>query len=347
MVYISSPALGLASRQAVMQVQAELSNAQVELSSNKRADIGIGLGSTSGRYLSLKAEQTQLKAITDDNALTSTRLSATDGGLSTLRTAATSFLANLTSAASAGMDPTALQSTAASNLQSLIATLNTAVNGQYIFSGINSGTAPMAAYTSVPASGSKAAVDGAFSSAFGTSQTSAAAGTVTGTAMKNFLDGSFASLFGDPSYGTDWSAASGQVISSRITPTETVETSVSASNTAFRQLAQAYTMVSEFGTAAFGGDAVRTVITSATKLVGDALAGLTNAQAGIGVAQAAVSAANDGMAAQIGLLSNQADAMDGVDTYTLNTRLAALETQIQASYSITEQIQKLSLVNYL
>ena len=39
--------------------------------------------------------------------------------------------------------------------------------------------------------------------------------------------------------------------------------------------------------------------------------------------------------------------MDSADTYALNIRLSALETQIQASYSVTAQIQKLSLVNYL
>lgn len=347
MVYVSTPALGLASRQAVMQTQAELAKDQTELSSGKIADIGLGLGSASGSYLSLKAEQAQLKAITDANALAGTRLTATASGLSALQKTASSFLASLTAAASAGMNTATLQATAAGNLQDLIATLNTVVDGQAIFGGINSGAAPMAAYTASPASGSKAAVDAAFASAFGTAQTSAGAGAVTGAGMQGFLDGPFASLFGDPAYGSTWSQASPQVLTSRITPTETVNTSVSASAAAFRQLAQAYTTVSEFGTAAFGADAGKAVIASATRLVNDALAGLTAAQAGVGVAQGAISTANDGMAAQITLLSTQADGMDSADTYALNIRLSALETQIQASYSVTAQIQKLSLLNYL
>lgn len=342
---ISTAALSAASRLSVTQAQAALVKAQVELSSGKLADIGLGLGSATGRYVSFTAQGQRLQAMVDSNAGTATRLSATTTALDAMRATATSFLASLTAAATAGMVPGALVGTAGSNLGALTSTLNTTVAGEAIFAGIDSGVTPLTAYTA--GSASKAAVDQAFSSTFGTSQSSASASSIGGPAMQSFLDTSYASLFTASGYAATWSTASDRATSAQISPTETVDTSVSANAAPFRQLAQAYAMVKEFGGANFGSDAGRAVIASATALVSTALAGLTTAEAGIGSAQAAVSDADDRMTGQISYLSSQSDGMVGVDTAALATRISALRTQIQASYAITAQLQQLSLVDYL
>ena len=39
--------------------------------------------------------------------------------------------------------------------------------------------------------------------------------------------------------------------------------------------------------------------------------------------------------------------LDGVDAYALSTQVSSLQTQIQASYELTAQLQQMSLVNYL
>ena len=173
--------------------------------------------------------------------------------------------------------------------------------------------------------------------------------------MQGYLDGAFAGLFGPAAYAGTWSSATPAapagspppVPTARISATETVATSVSANATPFRQLAQAYTMVKEFGGSNFGPDARQAVIASATKLVSAAMAGLTDAEAGIGQSQAAVSAADDRMGAQIDYLSKRSDDLVGVDPAALATQIAGLQTQIQASYAVTARLQQLSLVNYL
>ena len=53
------------------------------------------------------------------------------------------------------------------------------------------------------------------------------------------------------------------------------------------------------------------------------------------------------MATQISFLSTQANALVAVDPSTLSTQISGLQTQIQASYEITSQLQQLSLVSYL
>ena len=101
------------------------------------------------------------------------------------------------------------------------------------------GTAPIAQYDAGPG----AAVDAAFLAKFGFAQDDPAAANIDGATMSDFLDNEFAQLFADPDWGTTWSSASDQTITSRITPTETATTSVSANEPAMRKLAEVYTMV--------------------------------------------------------------------------------------------------------
>lgn len=347
MVYISSQAITAAGRQGVMQAQADLARTQKELSSGTMADVGLGLGSTAGQFVSLSQQQTRLQAILDSNATTSTRLNSTATALTSLQTAAGNFLSSLTVASSTGSAIGGLQSTAQGSLATLISTLNTTVAGQAIFGGINTGAPPMSGYLSTPASASKTAVDAAFSSAFGTTQTSPAAAAIGSGAIQSFLDGPFAALFTGAAYAATWSSASDETITSQISATERAQTSVSANNPAFQKLAQAYAMVGEFAGQNLGPDATKTVIASAARLVSSAISDLTNTQAGVGVAQSSVAAANDGMTAQIGLLTQQSSALDGIDPYALSTRVSTLQTQIEASYEMTSKLQSMSLVNYL
>ena len=348
MTNVSSYALAASPRLTVSQAQQALSKAQVELSSGKFADIGLGLGSSSGNYVSLGNQQSRLQAIKDSNGTTASTLTAAYSGLDALRTTATSFLASLTQASGTGSVSGTLVATAGANLDSLIETLNTSVGGNAIFGGIDSGSAPMTAYTDgTPPSKSKAAVDASFASSFsGAKPADASNATISGQAMTDYLAKQFSTLF-DTGYQGTWSSASGTVPTAQISATETVTTSVSANDTSFRQLAQAYATVKEFGGSNFGSAAGQAVIASATKLVSSAIAGLTQAQAGIGLSQAAVSDADDRMSTQIDYLSTQAQSMVAVDPAALATRISGLQTQIQASYEITSQLQQLSLVNYL
>ncbi|MGI4763752.1 MAG: flagellar hook-associated family protein [Janthinobacterium lividum] len=347
MTSISSYALTAAPRQIVAQAQAALSKAQVELSSGKMADIGLGLGSAAGSYLSLSAQQSKLTAIQSSNATTAATLTASTTALDALRTAASSFLSSLTQASSTGVAAGTLVTTAGSNLDALTSTLNTTVAGQAIFGGLNSGAPPMTAYTT--GSSAQSAVSRNYAATFNGQDPS----TITEVQMTSYLTGtgsnSFATLFDATNYQTNWSQASSDVPTAQIssTATDTVQTSVSANDTAFRQLAEAYTMVKEYGGTNFSSGAGQAVIAAATQLVSSAVTGLTSAQAGIGLSQSAVSTANDRMTTQIDYLQTQSADMVDVDPSMLSTQISGLQTQIQASYEITSELQQLSLVNYL
>ena len=345
MVYVSSPSITQISRQNVQQIQTKLSDVQAELASSVYADVGLTLGARSSQLVALQQQQGSLTTYQDNNTLAATRLSSTVTSLDAIRTAASTFLSALTTASSSGGLTTSLQTNASSSLAAMTAALNISVSGQYIFAGINSGVQPMTSYTSTSAN--KTAIDTAFSTQFSFPQTSASASGISGTDMQSFLDGSFASMFSATTFNTNWSSASDTAMQSEIMPNQTIDTSVSANATPFRQLAQAYSMVTEFGGTNFSSAAGAAVIKTAMGLVSGAVTNLTTLQAGVGITQTAITDANTTLTAQGDVIATQIDAMAGVDQTELSTRLAALQTQLNATYSVTAQLQKLSLVNYL
>ena len=193
----------------------------------------------------------------------------------------------------------------------------------------------------------KLAVDTAFSSAFGVSQTSAGVSSISGAAMQNFLDTQFAPLFQGANWTSAWSSASDQTLTAQIAPKQTQNTSISANQPAFQQLAQVYTMLSDFGTQNLSQGAYQAVVSTARTTLTSAIAGLTNLQASVGEIQSSVSSANIQMSLQMNVLSTQVSNLESVNTYEASTRVTELQTQIELSYSLTSQLQQLSLVKFL
>lgn len=347
MSYISSQSITASMRTSLLQLQKQLNKAETEVSTGHRQDIGIELGAETGQVLSLSQTYDHLQALSTSNNVTSTRLNATDSVLGNIQSLVSKFSSALVQAQGDTSVATTLKQTAQEDLSALVASLNTSIGGQFIFAGINSSARPVTDYQSTPPSPAKQAFDTAFQARFGFSASSSQAATISAADMQTFLDTDLAGQFSDPGWGTLWSQASSTPLSAQVAPDLHVTTSVSANETAFRQLAQALTMVSEFGGTNLGAGASQAVITSATRLVNQALNGLTALQSGVGVTQASITQANDTLSAQMATLNTSLNSMEGVDSYTLSSTISSLQTQIEASYQLTSQLQKLSLVSYL
>ncbi|WOJ88656.1 flagellar hook-associated family protein [Methylocapsa polymorpha] len=344
--YISTQSISSSMRQSVLKMQSELAASQTELSTGDYADIGLSLGAQTGESVSLQAEGSFLKTISDTNSTVSTRLSTTQNVLSSLQSSAQNLLNSLIETNGATSNESTVQTTATGNLQSMLSSLNSSLNGEYIFAGENTGNAPITDYYGASAA-NKQAVDAAFSAAFGMSQSSAGVSGISGAAIQSFLDNQFASLFQGSNWTSDWSSASSQTLTNQISPTQTENTSVSANAPAFRQLAQAYVMVADLGTQNLSSGAYGAVVSTAEGLLTSAIGNLTSLQENVGVVQTTVTNATDQMSLQMNLLSTQVSDLESVNTYEVATRITDLQTQIETSYSLTSQLQQLSLVKYL
>ncbi|MBI1867110.1 MAG: flagellar hook-associated family protein [Methylocystis sp.] len=344
---ISTPSLTSVLRRSVLEMQTQLSQAQIEVSTGRVADIGLSLGVGAGRDYALGVREADLQSITQTNGVVAAQLDATQAALSDILKSAQGFLATLTTAQAGGSDATTIQAQAAASLQSLISDLNTTENGNYIFGGVNTGSAPIADYFATPPAANKQAVDAAFLSAFGVSQSSAGVSSITASQMQTFLSGSFSTLFSPANWSSNWSSASSQTTQSRISLTQTINTSVSANDPALQKLAMAYTMVADLGAKDLSSSAYQTIVQAATQSIGQALSGLTHVQASVGIMQQSVTNANKTMSTQQNAIAAQIGSLENVDPYLASTRINNLLTQIETSYALTAKIQQLSLSKYI
>jgi flagellar hook-associated protein 3 FlgL len=344
--YISTQSITSSLRQSILQLQWQLTASETEMTTGNYVDIGLALGDQTGETVSLQAENSLLQSITDTNQTAGTRLSTTENVLSSLQTSAQNLLNSLIEGDGSTSNASTIQASGQSDLQNLISSLNTTVNGDYIFAGTNTSNQPITDYYASGAA-NKAAVDTAFLAAFGMPQTSASVSTVSGTSMQNFLDTQFASLFQGANWSSNWSSASSQTLTNQISENQTASTSVSANNVAFQQLAQAYTMIADLGTQNLNASAYGVVVNTAQGLLTSAISNLTDIQANVGQTQSNITSATNQMSLQMNILSTQVGNLESVNTYDVATRVTDLQTQIETAYSLTSQLHSLSLVDYL
>lgn len=337
------------SRLTILKLQTRLTIAQKEMSSGRHADMGVTLGSRLGRTLSLRQQLAQLGSITDTNSTATTRLDSTLSTLKSMTTTAQKFISSLITARDTANGPAIATAEAKANLIQLIDNLNSSIGGEYLFSGINSGEKPVKNYYSTPTSDGQQAVADAFFAEFGAVQGDpTVTPSISATDMQTFLDGNFANLFEVGATGWDlWSSASDENAKSRISTNETIETSSNANLEPYRKLAKAYTMVADLGIDTLNKSAYHAIIDTAINVVGEAVQALAEEQSRLGTAQARVESANNRMALQMPIITNQINAMETVDTYEASTRVTTLMTQMEIAYSLTARIQKLSILNYL
>jgi flagellar hook-associated protein 3 FlgL len=331
----------------VMQAQSSLTTAMTEESTGQYADLGLQLGDQSGYELSLKEQVGQVQTLTTGNSLVSTSLSTAQAALTAISSSAQSTLNDLATWTPSANSGANLQNMGQSALQSLIASTNATSGDQYVFGGINSAVAPMANYYSTPPSAAKTAVDQAFETAFNCLPTDPAAANISASAMQSFLSGPFAALFQGAGWSSDWSSASSTNTSAGVAPGQTITTSTNANQPGFQQLAQAYTMLSEFGGSELSGAAQQAVTTAASSLVSEGIDSMTNVQAELGSTQSAVTDANDSMSSQLTILQEQVGNLDDVNSNSTAVQINSLTNQIQMAYELTSRLQQLNLAQYL
>lgn len=344
--FVSSSAVSQALRYQMLRMQAELVQKQQEASSGKVADAGIALGARVGRTVSLERDIQHLKGIIDSNSLASNRLSATQEALTGVTEVAQKFLSTLMASASGVENTAVMQSEARSALDSLTSLLNTSLNGEYLFAGIDTDARPINDFSD-PASANRVLFDQAFTGFFGFAPSDPQSAGITAAQMETFLDTEVEPQFLGTGWTDNWSTASDQKIVSRILPNDTAETSVTANTDGARRLMMAAASISAMLEGPLGSEAQGVLYNRAIALVGAGIADVANVAGQAGVAQNRVDDASERLSAQVDLSKKFLHTLEGVDPYEAATRVNDLLTQIETSYALTARIQQLSLIRYL
>ena len=340
--FISTTTLWNSPRSTLDKLQSELVKANKEVVTGRHMDVGLALGRQTGKSLSLRQERATLDALTDSNATTTLRLKSTSAALDQVRAVADSFKNALVGMHVGAQDIPLIMSQAKAGFDKLVSTLNENIGGQYLFGGVNSKAQPLNAYEASP----KAAVDAAFLAFFGFFQSDAEVVNITPDAMQAFVGGPLSELFANEWQGT-WSQASEQNIQSLISPTERVETSATADEAAFRKLAMAYTMTFDLGIAGLNSETREYLLNRVIGTLGEGISEVTEIQADLGTVQQKIERANERMSLQKTFLDERITNYEAVDPAEAKVRVDQLSTQIQMSYSLTAQLNQLSLINFI
>lgn len=336
-----------APRFSVMDMQRRLADAQTEVSTGRHADQGLTLGNKTAQSVALRSQFDKNTALIDMNGLAKTELDLTQSTLGSIVDLAHQFTATLIGARNAANGQQVVKDAAKAALASFTSLVNAAHDGQYIFGGINSGVTPLANYLSVPATGAKAAVDAAFLAEFGFPQSSPAAGGITSAQMSTFLAGNFDALFTPANWQGTWSQASSQNRTLRVDQSFMIENSSNANEQAFRELAGAFTMAFDLGSGNLNQSAFEKVVDRAASQASTASQHLGDIQSRLGRVQQTIANTTDVLESRNNILNREILALEGADTYEAATRVNALTAQLEASYSLTSRISRLSLLNYL
>ncbi|MDV4153214.1 MULTISPECIES: flagellar hook-associated family protein [Rhizobium] len=344
--FISSSAIQNAMRLTIRQAQNQMTKATMEATTGVYADIGISLGGNAARSVDFSREVDRIDSIKSSNSLVTARMESSQLGLSKMKDVGDGLVSKLT-ALQGSHDPgsitVAIQS-ATSALSTMMDTANTMVNGEYLFSGINTDVQPLTDKTTAT---SAAIVTQLNTYATGLGK---AVSDLTGAEMSTFITTTVEPMFSQAAWTdptTGWSQASSQNMTSRISNSEVIESSTNANSEGMRYFALASVMTSALLGQGLSSDAMSTVSKQAISYTTKATSGLVTQASQLGLSQERVKKSNDALDAQSNIIKNKLVDLQGVDPYEASTLVKTLETQLETAYTIVSKIQQLSLVNYL
>ncbi|MCJ8053995.1 flagellar hook-associated family protein [Shinella curvata] len=348
--FVSNMSLQNAMRITVASAQKEMLKVQEESVTGRHADVGAELGAKTARTLNLHRDLQRMESLKSTNALTTQRLAASQEALGQMSTAANDAmgvliaLSGITSADQLQL----AQKNIGDALSTFTAAANTSFSGEYLFAGINSDVMPFNDYFQTsPVSDAKAAFDAAFLAHFTFDQTDSAVSSIDPADMQSFIDSLETDFMSGVSWENNWSNASSENMNSRISASETVQSSTNTNVAGMRNMALGLVIGQELLALNISEASRKVVSDAAIDYMGRAVSGIDGERSKLGISESRVSQANTSLDAQITILSTSIKDMEGIDTYEAATRVTTLESQLSLAYTLTSRIQNLSLLNYL
>jgi flagellar hook-associated protein 3 FlgL len=333
--------------EGLARLQSELALRQKELSTGRKADVGLEAGSEIRRNISLKSSLSDIDALQRQNGIASARLGGAQSALGSIAKAAADFLSDGIPARDA---PNArfLMGQAASNaLTDMNRLLNTQIGGFPVFGGQSLEAAPMKDFSGPDGAPARAAIDTAFQGQFGFLPNDPQAANLSAADMKTFFDGSFSALFDGANWETLWSNASTDPMRAEISPGVMAETSSTTHLQGVKDLAKGYVALAYFKDRPVTDAAFKGLIDVSLNATGIARSGLTSAQAELGLAEERISNANTRLGEMEMVFSRSLNDLEATDPFDVAARINTLLTGIEATYAMTSRLQRLSLVNFL
>ena len=329
---------------SVRQNRSALAKAQVELSTQRHSDILQQLGGQTGRNIRWHAELTSLESTIQSNNLHDTRANVAQTSLKAITTLASDFLNNLIGSRGAEGGQGIIQGQAKNVLASLRDALNTDIDGAFLFAGRNQTSPPMRTFSGAAG---EVQFDVLFQAEFGISKNDPSVQNITTAQLDGFLNGGLDTMFQSPGWEANFSSASDQNVLAYVNKGQRINTLANANELPIRQLVAALTAVSEISSGKLNDSTFKKLVDSAASKVSSAVQGLTDIQSRVGLNQKSLEEATLQQKTRKSWLNEAILKTESVDTYEVATRINGLTSQLEASYSVTSRLSRISLLNYL
>lgn len=353
---ISSLQSTLSNSFGISRNAAKLQIASQEVGSGKYADIYATLGPKAASVMKLRAREDETQAYLSSNEVLSSKLQVMLDSVDFVRERVQGVLQNALSNSTSPINGAAtLQMEAKAALESIVATLNTSFNGEFLFSGVNSDRATLNRWSQTNNTTGLSPED-VLNSIIGAGPTDAATAQATFDDISKVFDSTYSanpdSNFEATFYGgTPALAASGQPasrVTGRLSAGQELKYGVQANDPAIREVLKGLAMLASTDVSTISdGDAYASWMSNAVKSLSGGQEGLVTTSAGIGFNQQIVETAKTRLTDLSLLQRTQIGNYENVDTYEAVTRMTTLETQLQASYQVSVRLSSLSILKYI
>jgi|GEM_PF-746837 len=344
---ISTFALNNNLRLQFTRMHNNLADAQKEVATGKKADIGYSLGSFSSSTITVDNQISFIEQTKVTNSFVENRLSTMQISMGAMVDDANQFIASLTAELTGSMNKDVLNLAASSALGKFSSSMNVSQGGEFLFSGINSDSEAIYDYQGATGAAAKAAVQNAFVTEFGFSVNDPSASSITPAAMKSFIDGAFSDLFNDANWDSLWTGSSDRGMRSKISTRELVENPVTGHAKAFRDFTASSVLIEEFADGNLNSTTINQLAESSISLMAQSISGIAIEQSKMGVIEQRVSDATERLDFQKNVLTDQMSQLTDVDSYEAATRLNQIVIGLEASYAATVKVQSLSILNFI
>jgi len=363
---VSSMGLSGAPRMAVFRAQEQLAIAQKEVVTGRYADVGLSLGVSVSRTISMRGQLSNTEKLISANTAIAQRFETMQSILETVAATGENLKSSLIANGASDVAMRTNKQGSESAIGQLIGAMNSSFGSRFLFSGAAADKPAMVPEVSEDFANSpaKIAIDKAWNDYL--TGLGKQPSELTEEDMKGFFDdpattavddGPFAALFDDahwnegdvgpPAVTPLWSQASNGAIDNRIGDTETIQTSRSANETAFRDLMKSYVMLSAFNPEELGDEARQVLTSRAIQTLDKGLSGLNTIRTEIGGYEERIKLTNENLDNRVAILEVSVAEMEEVDVYEASTRVTNLRNLLETSYAVTARISRMSILNYL
>jgi flagellar hook-associated protein 3 FlgL len=342
----------------IQSMQAQMTQLTGEISSGVVSNPSAVMGNSAALLYQLQQQNDQQTSLQTSAGLAGQRLDTVQDALTSIASTTQSVIS-----AALGASPTTtgvatdsvmseLGVQAQTAMGQILEQLNTSFDGSPVFAGDDTGASPMRNINdpSGPLATVNAVLSAAVSAKGGALSQADVANLLTGP---NGLESVFSNTNSNPAQNYnqafDTAADDGKPTTVAIGGTQTLQYNASANQPAFQDLMQGLSILGMLSapTSQLDDTAKSALLTQANTMLGQAQTQLTTLQGTLGSSQAALQQVVTTQQQAATATQQQITSYEQADTYADTTKLNMLQTQLQASYSITAQMSQLSLAHYL